>query len=48
VNEGIQSTIVRLDEAKALCGIEPFNCSGVHEKPFRENMNDDTLTRGAK
>jgi hypothetical protein len=37
MNERIRTTIVRLNEAKAFCRIEPLNCSGVHDEPFRKD-----------
>src|SRR5436190_675239 len=34
VNEGIRAAVVRLNEAEALGGIEPFNCASGHDEPF--------------
>jgi hypothetical protein len=30
MNEDVLAAIVRLDEAEALCRVEPLNCSGCH------------------
>src|SRR5690606_17004334 len=34
VNEHIGAAIVRLDEAEAFGGVEPFNCASGHNEPF--------------
>ena len=38
VNEDIGAAVVRLNEAEALGGIEPFYCAGGHDEPFLSNM----------
>ena len=35
VNEGVRAAIVRLNEAEALGGIEPFYCACGHDEPFQ-------------
>ena len=35
VNKDVGATVVRLNEAKALGGIEPFNCASGHNEPFQ-------------
>jgi hypothetical protein len=35
MNEGVSAAIVRLDEAEALGGIEPFYCASGHDEPFQ-------------
>lgn len=35
VHEGIGAAVVRLNEAKALGGIEPFYCASGHDEPFQ-------------
>src|SRR4029077_19262756 len=30
MNEHVVAAVVRLNEAEALCGVEPLNCSGSH------------------
>ncbi|MBB6221341.1 hypothetical protein GGE66_002311 [Rhizobium leguminosarum] len=37
VNEGVSAAVIRLNEAEALGGIEPFNCASGHNKPFHSN-----------
>ena len=32
MDEGVSAAIVRLNEAEAFCGIEPFNCASGHER----------------
>jgi len=40
VNEGVSAAVVRLNEAEAFCGIEPFNCASGHNEPFHSNIED--------
>jgi len=35
MNEGVSAAVVRLDEAEALGGIEPFYCASGHDEPFQ-------------
>jgi hypothetical protein len=35
VDEYVGAAVVRLNEAEALGGVEPFNCAGGHNKPFQ-------------
>ncbi|MBB5537973.1 hypothetical protein GGD55_004694 [Rhizobium giardinii] len=35
VNKYIGAAVIRLNEAEALCGIEPFNCASGHNEPFQ-------------
>jgi hypothetical protein len=35
VNENVRAAVIRLNEAEALCGIEPFNCASGHNEPFQ-------------
>jgi hypothetical protein len=37
VNEHVLRTIVGLDKAVSLLGVEPLNGSGSHCEPFKEN-----------
>lgn len=37
MDERIGAAIVRLNEAEALGGIEPFNCASGHDEPFHSN-----------
>jgi hypothetical protein len=39
VNERISAAVVRLNEAEALGGIEPFNCASGHDEPFHSNIS---------
>jgi hypothetical protein len=39
VNEDVGAAVVRLNEAEALGGIEPFNCASGHNEPFHSNIN---------
>jgi hypothetical protein len=45
VNEGVSAAVVRLNEAEALGGIEPFNCASGHDEPFHSNKDDRHATR---
>src|SRR5690606_35787278 len=38
VDERVGAAIVRLDEAEALGGVEPFNCASGHDEPFHSNI----------
>ena len=38
VDEHVRTAVVRLNEAEALGGIEPFNCASGHDEPFRSNI----------
>jgi hypothetical protein len=40
VNEGVSAAVVRLNEAEAFGGIEPFNCASGHDEPFHSNIDD--------
>ncbi|MBB4288218.1 hypothetical protein GGE16_000234 [Rhizobium leguminosarum] len=40
VNEGVSVAIVRLNEAEAFGGIEPFNCASGHDEPFHSNIEE--------
>lgn len=40
VHESVSTAIVRLDKAKALGGVEPFNCARGHDEPFQSNIVD--------
>ena len=40
VNEGVSVAIVRLNEAEAFGGVEPFNCAGGHDEPFHSNIEE--------
>jgi hypothetical protein len=41
VNEGVVAAIIRLNEAEAFGGIEPFNCASGHDdEPFRSNIEE--------
>ena len=35
VNEGVSAAIIRLNEAEAFGGIEPFYCASGHDEPFQ-------------
>ena len=35
VDEGVSAAVVRLNEAEALGGIEPFYCASGHDEPFQ-------------
>ena len=39
VDEHVLAAVVRLDEAEALGGIEPFNCASGHNEPFLSNID---------
>ncbi|CVI21193.1 conserved hypothetical protein [Agrobacterium tumefaciens str. B6] len=45
VDERIGAAIVRLNEAEALGGIEPFNCASGHDEPFHSNRETTALVR---
>jgi hypothetical protein len=34
VNKRMEAAVIRLNEAKTLGGIEPFNCASGHKNPF--------------
>jgi hypothetical protein len=40
VNEDVGAAVVRLNEAEALGGIEPFNCASGHNEPFHSNIDN--------
>ncbi len=40
VNEGVSAAVVWLNEAEALCGIEPFYGASGHDEPFHSNRDD--------
>ena len=40
VDEGVRAAIVRLNEAEALGGVEPFYCASGHVEPFHSILND--------
>jgi len=40
MDERVCTAIVRLNEAEALGGIEPFNCASGHDEPFHSILND--------
>jgi len=40
VDERVSAAIVRLNEAEALGGIEPFNCASGHDEPFHSNIEE--------
>jgi hypothetical protein len=41
VNEGVVAAIIRLNEAEAFGGIEPFNCASGHDdEPFHSNIEE--------
>jgi hypothetical protein len=35
VDERVSAAVVRLDEAEAFGGIEPFYCASGHDEPFQ-------------
>src|SRR5690606_37105102 len=39
VDEYVRAAVVRLNEAEALGGIEPFYCAGGHDEPFHSNID---------
>ncbi|WP_255749863.1 hypothetical protein [Neorhizobium galegae] len=39
MNEDVGAAVVRLNEAEALGGIEPFNCASGHNEPFHSNID---------
>jgi hypothetical protein len=43
MDESISAAIVRLNEAEALCGIEPFNCASGHDEPFHSDRETTAL-----
>jgi hypothetical protein len=40
VDECVRTALVRLNEAEALGGIEPFNCACGHDEPFHSNIEE--------
>jgi hypothetical protein len=40
MNEGVNAAVVRLNEAEALGGVEPFNCASGHDEPFHSNIEE--------
>lgn len=40
VDECVRAAVVRLNEAKALGGIEPFNRADGHDEPFHSNIDE--------
>ena len=40
MDERVSAAVVRLNEAEALGGIEPFNCASGHDEPFHSILND--------
>jgi hypothetical protein len=41
VNEHVCRAVIRLNEAEALCGIEPLYCSSAHDEPFQWKYFDE-------
>ena len=35
VDKSVSAAVVRLNEAEAFSGIEPFNCASGHDEPFQ-------------
>jgi hypothetical protein len=40
MDEDVRATVIRLDEAEAFGGVEPFNCAGGHDEPFHSNIEE--------
>jgi hypothetical protein len=38
MDKRISAAVVRLNEAEALGGVEPFNCASGHDEPFHSNI----------
>lgn len=34
MDEHVRAAVIRLNEAEAFGGVEPFNCTSVHNEPF--------------